>query len=168
MLFISELVFLWPLWSLMLFSTTKEPFNKDFSFFFFSPKSWDLKSFMSVVVRKGNNFLVTCYVLTNGPKANQNPSITWCSDLRATATQINFHTFQEKSHGLHTRLSTVNHRRPFSDFYWGEVLGGGVCKLSSAQSILNSDKVNLTFTALSHLEVMKLSVSGILSNNVFL
>ena len=80
---------------------------------------------MGVVVHKGNNFLVTSYVLTTGPKANQNPSITWCSDLRITANQIIFHTFQEKAHGLHTRLSTVNHRRPFSDFYWGEWGGGG-------------------------------------------
>ena len=128
--FILELVFLWPLWSLKPFSTAKEPFNKDFSFFSnFSPKSGVLKSYVGVVVHKGNNFLVTSYVLTTGPKANQNPSITWCSDLRITANQIIFHTFQEKSHGLHTRLSTVNHRRPFSDFYWGEWGGGGVFRL---------------------------------------
>ena len=89
-------------------------------FLFFSPKSRFPKSYMSVVVRKGNNFLVTSYVLMMGPKANQNPLITWCSDLRI----IIFHTFQEKSHGLHTWLLVVNHRCPFSDFYWVEGRGG--------------------------------------------
>ena len=54
---------------------------------------------------------------------NQNPSIAWCthcSDLQITANQIIFHIFQEKSCGFHTRLPMVNHRCPFSDFYWGE------------------------------------------------
>ena len=63
------------------------------------------------------------WVLMTGPEANQNPSITWCthcSDLQITANQIIFHIFQEKSRGLHTRLPMLNHRRPFSDFYWGE------------------------------------------------
>ena len=50
----------------------KEPFNKDFSFL--SPKSLDLKSYMHVVVCECDDFLVACYVLTKGPKANQNPS----------------------------------------------------------------------------------------------
>ena len=39
------------------------------------------------------------WVLMTGPKANQNPSITWCthcSDLQITANQIIFHIFQEK------------------------------------------------------------------------
>ena len=40
---------------------------------------------MRVVVRECDNFLFTCYVLTTGPKANQNLSFTWCSDLRITA-----------------------------------------------------------------------------------
>ena len=34
--------------------------------------------------------------LTKGPKANQNPSFTWCSDLRVTANQVIFHTFRKK------------------------------------------------------------------------
>ena len=58
-----------------------------------------------------------------GPKANQNPSTSWCThcnDLQITANQIIFHIFQEKSRGLHTRLPMVHHRRPFSDSYWGE------------------------------------------------
>ena len=63
------------------------------------------------------------WVLMTGPKANHNPSIprcTHCCDLQITANQISFHIFQEKSRGLHRRLLMVNHRRPFSDFYWGE------------------------------------------------
>ena len=58
-----------------------------------------------------------------GPKANQNPAITWCthcSDLEITANQIIFHIFQQKSSGIHTKLAMVNHRCPFSDFYCGE------------------------------------------------
>ena len=92
----------------------KEPFNKDFSFL--SPKSLNLKSYMHVVVCECDDFLVACYVLTKGPKANQNPSLTCCSNLWGKANQIIFHTFREKSQGLHTRLATVNHRHPFSDF----------------------------------------------------
>ena len=38
--FILELVFLWPLWSLKLFSRAKEPFNKDLSFFPFLRNPW--------------------------------------------------------------------------------------------------------------------------------
>ena len=109
--FILELVFLWPLWSLKLFSTAKEPFNKDFSFFSFLRNTWIWIA----------TYYATCYVLTTGPKANQNLSFTWCSDVRVRANrQIIFHSFLEKSRGLHTRLTTVNHRRPFSDFSWGE------------------------------------------------
>ena len=105
---------LWPLWSLKHFMMAKEPFNKDFSFL--SPKSLNLKSYMHVVVCECDDFLVACYVLTKGPKANQNPSLTCCSNLWGKANQIIFHTFWEKSRGLHTRLATVNHRHPFSDF----------------------------------------------------
>ena len=50
----------------------------------------------------------------------EHPSFTWCSDLQVTANQIIYHTFREKSHGLHTRLAMPNHRGPFSDFSWGE------------------------------------------------
>ena len=108
--FILKSVFLWPLWSLKLFSTATEPFNKDFRFFSFLRNTWIWIT----------TYFATCYVLTTSPKANQNLSFTWCSDLRVTANQIIFHTFLEKSRGLHTRLATVNHRRPFSDFSWGE------------------------------------------------
>ena len=109
-----------PFWSLKLFSTAKEPFNKDFSFFSFLRNTWIWIA----------TYYATCYVLTTGPKANQNLSFTWCSDVRVTANrQIIFHTFLEKSRGLHTRLTTVNHRRPFSDFSWGE--GGSAHRLSN-------------------------------------
>ena len=39
-------------------------------------KSLDLKSYMHVVVSECDDFLVARYVLTTGPKANQNPSFT--------------------------------------------------------------------------------------------
>ena len=61
-----------------------------------------------------DDFQIACYVLTTGPKTNQNTLFAWCSGLRVTANQIIFHTLREKSRGLHTRLTTVNHRRPFS------------------------------------------------------
>ena len=105
------LVFLWPLWSLKLFRMAKEPFQK---------RSLELNSYIHVVVRDCDNFPIACYVLTTGPKANQNPSFTWYSDLWVTANQIIFHTFWEKSHGLHTWLAMVNHRCPFCNFFWGE------------------------------------------------
>ena len=38
---------------------------------------------------------------------------------QATANQIIFHTFWEKSRGLHTQLATVNHRRPSPIFTKG-------------------------------------------------
>ena len=82
-------------------------------------KSLDLKSYMRVVVSECDDFLIA-YVLTTGPKANQNPSFTWCNDLRVTANQIILHIFREQSRGLHTRLATVNHRRPFLNFSSGE------------------------------------------------
>ena len=74
---------------------------------------------MHVVVFECEDFLVACYVLMTGPKANQTPSFTRCSDLQVTANQIILHIFQEQSRGLHTRLATVNHRHPFSDFSSG-------------------------------------------------
>ena len=43
---------------------------------FFSPKSLDLNSYMRVVVNGCDDFLIACYVLTTGPKANQKPSFT--------------------------------------------------------------------------------------------
>ena len=83
--FILKPIFLLPLWSLKLFSTAKEPFNKDFSFFsFLRQNSWISKA--------------TCICLL-------------CFDM---------HAFREQSRGLHTQLATVNHKRPFSDFSWGE------------------------------------------------
>ena len=100
MLFISEPVFLWPLWSLKLFSTAKDPFNKDFTFFSLlqNPGSEKLHACSQcVVVHECDDFMVTCYVLTTGPKANQNTSFTWCSDLQVSANQIIFHTFWKKS-----------------------------------------------------------------------
>ena len=122
--FILKPIFLLPLWSLKHFSTAKEPSISvkifSVSFLFFSlAKSLDLKSYMHVVVFECEDFLVACYVLMTGPKANQTPSFTWCSDLQVTANQIILHIFQEQSRGLHTRLATVNHRRPFSDFSSG-------------------------------------------------
>ena len=43
---------------------------------------------------------------------------------QATANQIIFHTFREKSRGLHTQLATVNHRRPSPLFTTGGGDGG--------------------------------------------
>ena len=43
---------------------------------FFSPKSLDLNSYMLVVVNICDDFLIACYVLTTGPKANLKPSFT--------------------------------------------------------------------------------------------
>lgn len=135
---------LWPLWSLKHFVMAKEPFNKDFSFL--SPKSLNLKSYMYVVVCECDDFLVACYVLTKGPKANQNPSLTCCSNLWGKANQIIFHTFREKSRGLHTRLATVNHRHPFSDFFWRE--GAAVHRLEENWNVISdscdSNLVKLT------------------------
>ena len=71
----------------------------------------------------------------------EHPSFTWCSDLRVIANQIIYHTFQENSRGLHTRLAMPNHRRPFSNFSWGE---GGLsvlrkwCRIARGQWILLS------------------------------
>ena len=142
--FILKPIFLLPLWSLKLFSTAKEPFNKDiFSFFsFLWQKSLDLKSYMHVLVFEREDFLVACYVLMTGPKANQTPSFTWCSDLRVTANQIILHIFQEQSRGLHTWLATVNHKRPFSDFSSGE---GGLytCYHCLANQLFASAKLPL-------------------------
>jgi len=68
---------------------------------FFPPKSVDLNSRMRVVVGVCDDFLIACYVLTTGPKANQ----------------IMFHTFRKKSRGLHTRLATENLRPLFPAFF---------------------------------------------------
>ena len=145
--FILKPIFLLPLWSLKHFSTAKEPFNKDiFSFFSFLfsgkiPGSQKLHA-CSVLVFECEDFLVACYVLTTGPKANQTPSFTWCSDLRVTANQIILHIFQEQSRGLHTWLATVNHKRPFSDFSSGE---GGLytCYHCLANQLFASAKLPL-------------------------
>ena len=103
-------VFLRPLWSLK--ERLKNLWMK-ILVLFFSPKSLDLNSYMHLVVGECYDFLIACYVLTTGPKANQKPSFKWCSDLRVTANQIMFHTFREKSRGRHTRLATENLRRLF-------------------------------------------------------
>ena len=55
------LVFLCPLWSLKLFRMAKEPFQK---------RSLELNSYIHVVVRDCDNFLIACYVSTTGPKTN--------------------------------------------------------------------------------------------------
>ena len=67
---IVETVFLWPLWSLKLFSTAKEPFVTKI---FFSPssKSVHLKSYIRVVVRECDDFLVPCYVWRQVLKPNK-------------------------------------------------------------------------------------------------
>ena len=53
-------------------------------------------------------------------KANQISLFQWCNDVWEITNQIIFHTFLKKSRGLWTRLSTVNHRRSFPIFFWGE------------------------------------------------
>ena len=84
-------VFLWPLWSLKLFSTARDPLIKD------SSKSLDLNNCVGVVVRECDEFLIGRYVLMTGPTANQNLSLaTYWSDLQVIANQIIFHTFWEK------------------------------------------------------------------------
>ena len=76
------------------------------------PNTLDLKSYMRVVVSECDDFLIA-YVLTTGPRANQNPSFTWFNDLQVTANQIILHIFREQSRGLHSRLATVNHKHRF-------------------------------------------------------
>ena len=85
--FIEEPVFLWPLWSLKLFSTAKEPFVTKISVdFLFSENS---ESEKHVVVRECDDFLVPCYVwrLTLKPIKIRH---LWCSDPRVIANQIFF------------------------------------------------------------------------------
>ena len=115
-------VFLRPLWSLK--ERLKNLWMK-ILVLFFSPKSLDLNSYMHLVVGECYDFLIACYVLTTGPKANQKPSFKWCSDLRVTANQIMFHTFREKSRGRHTRLATENLRRLFPALFLRGGGGGG-------------------------------------------
>ena len=112
-------VFIRPLWSLKV---RLKNLSIKILVLFFSPKSLDLNSYMRVVVRECDDFLFACYVLTTSPKANQKFSFTWCSDLRVTANQIIFHTFWEKSRGLHARLATENHRRFFPAWEEGAAL----------------------------------------------
>lgn len=115
--------FSWTSWNPQAFLKGLKNLSIKISVSFLFSEIPDLESYFRVVVCKSNNFLVTCYVLMTGLKANQNPSITWCthcSDLEITANQIIFHIFQQKSSGLHTRLTMVNYRRPFSDLCWGE------------------------------------------------
>ena len=103
---------------------------------FFSPESQDLNSYVQA-------FTYSCLWMwwffdrllcfeDIGPRANQNHSFTLCSDLRVTANQIIFHTSCEKSHGLDTLLAMENHRRSFSNFFWGK--GEAVHRLKSCGS----------------------------------
>ena len=88
--FIEEPVFLWPLWSLKLFSTAKEPFVTKISVdFLFSEISGSEKH---VFVRECDDFLVPYYVwrLTLKPIKIRH---LWCSDPRVIANQIIFHNF---------------------------------------------------------------------------
>ena len=91
---------------------------KIFVSFLFSEIPGSEYQYMRGVVRRCDYFLIVCYVLTTGSKAIQNTSFRWCSDLRVTANQIIFHTFREKPRGLHTRLATVDYRRPLSEFFF--------------------------------------------------
>ena len=71
-----------------------------------------------VVVCECDDFLVAFYVLTTDPKANQNPSFTWCSDLRVTANQIILHTFRNQSRGLHIyTISNSESQTPLLKFF---------------------------------------------------
>ena len=78
----------------------------EFALFFLARSAWSTINFYWT-------HLIFVLILT----FNQKPSFTWCSDLRVTANQIMFHTFREKSRGLHTRLATENLRRHFLAFF---------------------------------------------------
>ena len=57
--------------------------------------------------------------------------------LRVTGNPFIFHTFQEKSCGLHTRLAVVNHRCPFPYFCLrgGRLAHGGVCTQANTSPV---------------------------------
>ena len=58
--------------------------------------------------------------------------------LRVTANPFIFHTFQEKSCGLHTRLAMVNHRCPFPYFCLRggrRARQGGVCTQANTSPV---------------------------------
>ena len=99
--FILEPVFLWLLWSLKLFITAKEPFNKYFSFFSFhrNPSIWKARRVLSV------NEMIFWLPAKFWRQALKATKIPHSHDLvtRVTANQIIFHTFREKSRGLLTR-----------------------------------------------------------------
>ena len=89
---IVETVFLWPLWSLKLFSTAKEPFvtkiSVDFLFSEFEISASEKLHTCSCPWMWW--FLVPCYVWRQALKPNKIRS-----DLRVTANQIIFHTLRE-------------------------------------------------------------------------
>ena len=139
---IEEPVFLWPLWSLKHFSTTKEPFVTKISVdFLFSEISGTEKH---VVVSECDDFLVPCYVwrLTLKPIKIRH---LWCSGPRVIANQIIFHNFGKIT------ISNGESQTPLLRiFLWG----GGVC----TQAILKA----FAFISLSFLSHIKVDVIRII------
>ena len=120
--FIQEPVFLWPLWSLKLFSTAKEPFVTKISVdFLFSEISGSEKN---VVVLECDDFLVPYYVWRLTLKPIKICHL-WCSDPRVIANQIIFHNFWKITWPTDT-ISNGESQPPLLRFFlWGGGGGGG-------------------------------------------
>ena len=132
--FIEEPVFPWPLWSLKLFSTAKEPFVTKISVdFLFSEISGSEKN---VVVLECDDFLVPYYVWRLTLKPIKICHL-WCSDPRVIANQIIFHNFWKITWPTDT-ISNGESQPPLLRFFlWGGGggSGGSVHRLSSKPSL---------------------------------